>query len=94
MLLPGIEFFLNEAPQLTSWTLRNNTRYATVAEIDRAMPFNRPPVVDAGADIRTDQRRVALAGRVRDDGKPAGKRLSIAWEVLEGPGRSRVRERP
>ena len=86
VLLPGIEFFLNEAPQLTSWTLRNNTRYATVAEIDRAMPFNRPPVVDAGADIRTDRPTVALAGRVRDDGKPAGKPLSIAWEVLEGPG--------
>jgi hypothetical protein len=86
VVLPGIKFFVNEAPKLTSWTLRNNTQYATVAEIDRAMPFNRPPVVDAGADIRTDQRKVALAGRVHDDGKPAGKRLSIAWEVLEGPG--------
>jgi hypothetical protein len=84
--LPGVEFFINEAPQLTSWTLHNNTRYATVAEIERAMPLNRPPLVDAGADIRTDGPRVALAGRVRDDGQPAGKRLSIAWEVLEGPG--------
>lgn len=91
VLLPGIEFFINEAPQFTSWTLRNNTQYASVAEIDRAMPFNRPPVVDAGADIRTDRRKVALAGRVQDDGKPAGlpegRRLSIAWEVLDGPGR-------
>ncbi len=87
VLLPGVEFFINEAPRLTSWTLSNNTQYATVAEIDRAMPFNRPPLVDAGTDIRTDQRKVALAGRVRDDGKPAGKRLSIAWEVLEGPGK-------
>ena len=51
------------------------------------MPFNRPPVVDAGTDIRTDRRSVALAGRVHDDGQPAGKPLSIAWEVLEGPGR-------
>jgi hypothetical protein len=87
VLLPGIEFFLNEAPRLTSWTLRNNTQYATVAEIDHAMPFNRPPVVHAGADIRTDRPRVALAGSVHDDGRPAGKPLSIAWEVLEGPGR-------
>ena len=87
VILPGVEFFLNEAPQLTSWTLRNNTQYATVAEIERAMPFNRPPVVHAGADIRTDRRKVALAGRVHDGGKPAGKPLSIAWEVLEGPGK-------
>jgi hypothetical protein len=87
VLLPGIEFFVNEAPRLTSWTLRDNTAYQSVAEIDRAMPFNRPPVVDAGPDLRTDQRRVALAGRVRDDGQPAGRRLSIAWELLEGPGR-------
>ena len=86
VLLPGIQFFVNEAPQLTSWTLRNNTEYANVAEIDRAMPFNRPPVVDAGADVRTDQRKVTLAGSVRDDDKPAGK-LQTAWEVLEGPGR-------
>ncbi|MCY3018920.1 MAG: right-handed parallel beta-helix repeat-containing protein [Planctomycetota bacterium] len=87
VLLPGIAFFVNEAPQMTSWTLCDNTQYPTVAEIDRAMPFNRPPAVDAGADIRTDQPRVALAGSVHDDGKPAGKPLSIAWEVLEGPGR-------
>ncbi len=37
-----------------------NTRYATVAEIDRAMPFNRPPVIDAGDDLRTDRQKVAL----------------------------------
>jgi len=86
VLLPGIEFFVNKAPQLTSWTLQNNTSYATVADIDRAMPLNRPPVVDAGADIRTDRLKVALAGRVSDDGRPAGKPLSIAWEVVEGPG--------
>jgi hypothetical protein len=87
VLLPGIQFFVNEAPQTTSWTLHSNTRYATVEEIDRAMPYNRPPVVDAGADIRTDRSKVALAGQVRDDGKPAGKPLSVVWEVLEGPGR-------
>jgi hypothetical protein len=87
VLLPGVEFFVNEAPRLTSWTLRDNTRYESSAEIERAMPFNRPPAVDAGPDIRTDQRRVALAGRVGDDGRPAGRRLSTAWELLEGPGR-------
>jgi len=84
--IPGVEFFVNEAPKLTSWTLRDNTAYATVEELERAMPFNRPPVVGAGADVRTDRMTVALAGSVTDDGKPAGTPLSIAWEVLEGAG--------
>jgi hypothetical protein len=44
-------------------------------------------VVEAGPDIRTDRLQVALPGRVQDDGRPEGKRLSIAWELLEGPGR-------
>jgi hypothetical protein len=87
VLLPGVEFFTNEAPQYTSWTARNNTPYASVAEIDRGMPFNRPPVVDAGPDLRSDRPKVSLAGRVHDDGRTAGKRLSTTWEVLEGPGR-------
>jgi hypothetical protein len=84
--IPGVEFFINEAPKLTSWTLRDNKPYATVEEIEKAMPFNRPPVVDAGADIRTDRMNIALAGNVTDDQKPEGKPLSIAWEVLEGAG--------
>ena len=84
--IPGVEFFVNEAPKLTSWTLRDNTQYATVEEIEKAMPFNRPPVVDAGADIRSDRRNIVLAGNVTDDQKPEGKPLSIAWEVLEGAG--------
>lgn len=84
--IPGVEFFVNEAPKLTSWALRDNTQYATVEEIEKAMSFNRPPVVDAGADIRTDRLKVALAGSVTDDGKPEGKPLSIVWEVLEGAG--------
>jgi hypothetical protein len=87
VLLPGVEFFINEAPHMTAWTLRNNSRFDTVAALERAMPFNRPPAVDAGPDLRTDQRRVALAGRVRDDGRPAGRPLATAWERIEGPGR-------
>ncbi len=86
VLLPGVGFFTNEAPRLTSWTLCDNTAYKTVVDMDRAMPYNRPPVVDAGPDIRTDQRRVTLAGHVSDDGQPEGKPLSVSWEVLEGPG--------
>ena len=84
--IPGVEFFINEAPKLTSWTLRDNTQYATFEEIERAMPFNRPPVVDAGADIRTDRLKVTLAGSVTEDRKPEGKSLSIIWEVVEGAG--------
>ncbi len=86
VLLPEIEFFVNQAPQLTSWTLKDNTQYATAAELERAMPLNRPPVVAAGADIHIDQRKAALAGSVQDDGQPGAKPLAIAWEVLEGPG--------
>lgn len=84
--LPGVEFFINEAPELARWTLRDNTSYATVEEIDRAMPFNRPPVVDAGPDIRTDRMSVRLQGGASDDGKPAGKTLATVWEVIEGAG--------
>lgn len=84
--LPGIGFYTNEAPKLTSWTLENNTQYATIEDIDRGMPFNRPPVVDAGPDVRTDQRSVSLAGQVRDDGRPDGKPPVLVWELLEGPG--------
>ncbi len=86
VLIPGVEFFVNEAPKLTSWTLSDNSAYATVDEIEKAMPFNRPPVVDAGADIQSDDLNVVLAGSVGDDGKPGGRPLSIAWEVLEGAG--------
>ena len=84
--LPGVDFFVNEAPKLTSWSLRGNTGYATVDELEKAMPFNRSPVVNAGADIRTDQRKVELAGSVIDDGKPQSKSLSTTWEVVEGAG--------
>ena len=84
--IPGVKFFVNEVPKLTDWTLRDNSQYATVEEIEKAMPFNRPPVVDAGADIRSDRRNIVLAGNVTDDQKPEGKPMSIAWEVLEGAG--------
>ncbi len=87
VLLPGIEFFVNQEPELTSWTLRDNQQHATAAELDRAMPLNRPPVVEAGADIRMDGVKVALAGSAQDDGKPGQTPLAITWEVLEGPGR-------
>lgn len=84
--VPGVEFFVNEAPQTTSWTVANNTGYASVEELERAMPLNRPPVVDAGPDIRTDQRTVRLQGRVRDDGRPDGEGPTVRWEAIEGAG--------
>ena len=84
--LPSVEFFVNEAPKSTSWALDNNTAFATVDELEKAMPYNRPPTVDAGNDIRTDRLSFALNGTVTDDGKPEGKPLSVTWEVLEGAG--------
>ncbi len=85
VLHPGVEFFVNEAPKTTRWTLHDNTEYASPEALDQAMPFNNPPAVAAGPDIWTDQPTVPLAGTVADDGR-SGQPLTIAWEVLDGPG--------
>jgi len=50
------------------------------------MPLNNPPVVTAGDDIISDRAEVRLQGRAGDDGRPAGKKLAVRWELLEGPG--------
>ena len=86
MLAPGVCFFKNQAPASTQWALRDNTEYASVKELERALPLNRPPVVEAGDDIVTDKRKVRLAGKVSDDAKPARSPLTVRWETLEGPG--------
>ena len=92
--LPGIDFFINEAPKLTSWTLRDNTQYATIADIDKAMPFNQAPLVRTGKEKggraifpTNTPDPVLLNGSVTDDGRPQGKQLAITWEVVEGAGR-------
>ena len=77
---------VNEAPDLTAWDVRDNTSFASPEELERAMPFNRPPQVEAGPDVRTDQRSVLLQGTASDDGKPEGKHLVARWEAVEGPG--------
>ncbi len=82
----GVEFFVNEAPKTTNWELRNNTGYNTVEELEKAMPFNNPPVVNAGPDIITDSLTMRLTGKVSDDEKPGDGKLAVRWEVLEGPG--------
>jgi hypothetical protein len=84
--LPGVEFFVNEAPKTTQWTLRDNTSYATIAEADKAMPFNAPPEVDAGPDVRTDATSLRLTGSVRDDRRSGADPLKVYWEMIEGPG--------
>lgn len=86
VLLPGVEFFTNEAPKTTRWELWDNTRYDTIAEADRAMPHNAPPEVDAGPDMRTDATSVRLSGSVRDDRRSGDAPLQVRWELLEGPG--------
>lgn len=85
VLLPGVEFFINAAPELTWWTLQDNVQYATAAALREAMPLNGPPVVNAGPDLYSDVTTVRLAGAVSDDGRPAGSALKARWEVLEGP---------
>lgn len=86
VLLPGVQFFVNEAPTLTQWTLRDNTQYADREALDRAMPHNNPPVVEAGPAVYTGASVATLQGEVVDDGRPEGKPLTVRWEVLEGPG--------
>ncbi len=86
VLASGVTFFTNLAPTTTHWTLGNNTRFPSVSELENAMPRNRPPVVEAGPDLTSDQLSVRLAGSVSDDAKPAGSRLLTRWELLEGPG--------
>ena len=86
VLLPGIKFFTNQAPTTTQWTVTNNTGHSSIKALDRAMPLNNPPVVAAGDDIISDRTEVRLQGRAGDDGRPAGKKLAVRWELLEGPG--------
>lgn len=86
VLLPGVEFFMNDAPHLTWWTLRDNVQYATPEELRQAMPHNDPPVVEAGPDLCTSGTTAQLAGTVSDDGRPVGGKLAVRWELLEGPG--------
>lgn len=85
VLHPGVAFFTNEAPYLAQWTLRDNVEFATDADLERAMPYNEPPVVSAGPDVWSDRPDIPLAGSVSDDGRTPGD-LRIAWEVLHGPG--------
>ncbi len=86
VLNPGVLFFTNQAPALTRWALTNNAGYATAKALDKALPYDNPPAVDAGREIWTDDARVRLAGKVSDDGKPKSGRLATAWELLDGPG--------
>jgi hypothetical protein len=86
VLNDGVEFFINAVPDLTWWKLWDNVRYANPAELRKAMPFNDPPVVDAGPDLYTSGNTIRLVGTVKDDGRPAGKTPKARWDVLEGPG--------
>jgi len=87
VLLPGIEFFTNQAPKTTQWTVTNNTAYPSIKALDEAMPLNSPPVVSAGDDVISNDADVRLNGLASDDGRPANKKLAARWELLEGPGK-------
>ncbi len=79
--LEGVAFHVNKE-KLTwpDWDVSGNISYATPEELAKAMPFNEPPRVDAGAEIWTDAHEVALAGTVEDEGP-----VSASWEQIEGP---------
>jgi hypothetical protein len=86
VLVPGVHFFTNQAPATTQWTLEHNTTHPSVAALEQAMPYNKPPVVEAGPDLTSNRLTVTLPGVVTDDGKPGRSRLVSRWELLEGPG--------
>ena len=90
VLVPGVAFYANKAEALTSWRLFDNAQYQTAEELRKAMPLNDPPDVDAGDAVYSDKLTLQLAGSVKDDGRPAGARLKIQWEVLEGPASAEV----
>ena len=79
--IDGVGFYSNrEKLTWPDWEVRDNIAYGTSEELSKAMPFNEPPKVDAGAEIWTDSQEVALAGKVVDDGP-----VSSWWEQIEGP---------
>ncbi|MGH1488605.1 MAG: FG-GAP-like repeat-containing protein [Acidimicrobiales bacterium] len=60
-----------------------------VATLEWAMtppgpPSNRPPAVDAGADVVTTTLDVPLAGQVSDDGLPVGATVASNWSGPAG----------
>jgi hypothetical protein len=86
VLLPGIDFFANKAkPGMTDWTLEDNRQFETFEELDKAMPYNNPPIPNPGPEIWTNNpENVILNGQVTDDGRPANGKLAVQWEQLEG----------
>lgn len=60
----------------------------TVDELEVAVAQpNRPPVVNAGPDLRIDLAATAvLVGTLSDDGLPAGSGLTATWSKFSGPG--------
>ena len=86
VLASGVVFFTNYAPATTQWAVTNNQAYASLADLDGAMPANKPPVVKAGPDLISDRLQVQLAGSVTDDGQVGTDRRAVRWELLEGPG--------
>jgi fibro-slime domain-containing protein/RHS repeat-associated protein len=48
---------------------------------------NRPPTVNAGADLSLTVSAAAnLQGTATDDGRPEGSTLNVDWSVVSGPG--------
>ena len=81
VLNPGICFYTNQAVRTRpDWIVTNNVQYACSADLDRALPYNNPPVASAGNEIWTDNPCVKLAGRVG-----SARAVSVRWEQTEGP---------
>jgi len=86
VLLPGVDFFTNQAPATTEWTLSDNRQYDSESALEQAMPLNNPPMPGAGPELWSDQSSLQLDGTVTDDGRTETP-LKVRWELLEGPGK-------
>ena len=86
VLAPEVEFYINKAERThKDWILKDNTQFNSQQELDQAMPYNNPPVPNAGPEIWTDNpNKVNINGTVTDDGKPLDGKLTTKWETLEG----------
>ena len=90
VLNPGIAFYTNHAVVTHSdWVVKENRVFDAPEALDRAFPYNEPPVVTAGAEIWTTGRSAVLSACVQDDGR-SGRNVAIRWEPLEGPAGASV----
>ena len=88
--LPGVEFFVNEAPELTSWTLRDNTPYAT-RRGDRPRDALQPASGRRRRERHPHRPAASAPGRQRERRRPTRGQTAVDRLGSARRARSRVR---